>query len=686
MYDIKVNIINNSNKFRQSAISFESNGYYTPYPKGSKDYKNFWDEERKRCIHGYTSPDDDHITGYYYFYLNYTRIIISKEKTIIDSKGNTRNVKDRIESFPRFYDYDKVYFDAIEEAEHTGRHISIIKKRGAGYSFKGASMLCRNFYLIPHSKSYAIASEMEFLTRDGLLSKAWEMMTFVDNNTAWGKKRQAKDKDTHKRASFYSFKDGVKIESGYKSEIIGISLKNDIQKARGKRGKLILFEEAGKFPGLKDAWTIARPSVEDDDGYAFGLMVAYGTGGTEDGDYQGLRSLFYEPVAYNCLPIRNIWDEGAIDNECGFFVPQYYNMFGRDEHGSKFMDENGNSNIEVAKKYSLLKRQELLEKSNDKNQIDKYIAERPFTPLEATLQLSGNIFPKNDLKRHLVSIRSQSKIKNFKNVGELYFNDKGEVKFSNRTDLKDITSYVINHERDNKNGAVVIWEHPEDNPPNGLYIGGSDPYDHNKSTTNSLGSIFIYKRFQGFESYYDLPVAEYTGRPETADEFYEIVRMLGLYYNATILYENEKMGLFTYFSNKKCLHLLADQPTIIKDILPTSKVNRVKGIHMNNKIKNWLVRVIRDWLVEEYAPGHKNLTKIYSEPLLEELIFYNENGNFDRVIAFGLTLILNVQYHDYIVKSNEDIERSNNIFDGGVIFNRKTNSSRSKIEFRIFNI
>jgi hypothetical protein len=65
----------------------------------------------------------------------------------------------------------------------------VLKARGRGYSFKSGSMLCRNYYLIPESISIAVASETEFLIRDGILTKAWEFMDFIDKNTAWTKKR-----------------------------------------------------------------------------------------------------------------------------------------------------------------------------------------------------------------------------------------------------------------------------------------------------------------------------------------------------------------------------------------------------------------------------------------------------------------------------------------------------------------
>ncbi|MHA1198100.1 MAG: hypothetical protein ACTSQF_01900 [Candidatus Heimdallarchaeaceae archaeon] len=670
MYKIDVKFADNADKFRKAAITFEKYGYYTNAPPGTTAFMRFWDQELYRCIHGYITEDKDYITGYFYFYLNYSRIIKTVEKLMTDVRGRTRLIARRVESFPRFYDYDRSYFDAIEEAEDQGKHLVTVKKRGAGYSYKGSAMLCRNFFCIPNSKSYAIASESEFLTKDGLLTKAWEMMSFIDQHTAFAKKRQKKDTYMHKRASFVIDNQGdysIKSEQGFRSEIMGISLKNDPQKARGKRGKLILWEEAGKFPNLKEAWQIARPSVEDNN-IAFGLMVAFGTGGTEDADYEGLKDLFYEPLGYNALPVENVWDDGAT-KACGFFVPQYYNMEGSDKKGDveqdrRFMDSNGNSDIPFAKKWSLLARDVIIEHSSDKTSIDRYIAERPFTPVEATLQISGNIFPKKLLIAHLAEIRNSEKLKEFKQVGDLDFDTEGKIRWELDPRLKDLTSYRLSA-LDDPAGAVVIWEHPEDDPPYGLYVIGCDPYDHDKSNTGSLGSAIVYKRFQGFEAYYDLPVAEYTGRPDTADEFYEKVRALSLYYKATILYENEKKGLFDYFTRKHSEHLLADQPDIIKDIIKDSKVQRGKGIHMNVHIKDWGEGAIKDWLIEEYAPGKRNLTKIFSEPLLEELIAYNSDGNFDRVMAFMMVMIYIRELFNHSVKKKKR-DAKVELFKGGL--------------------
>lgn len=189
--------------------------------------------------------------------------------------------------------------------------MAVLKSRQRGYSFKAASMLVRNYELIPGSKNFAVASEQKFLVGDGLLTKAWQIMDFIDKHTAWSKQRLTSTR--MERVSGFKVKDefGKETEQGYLSSITGITLKNDPERIRGTRGKLVLWEEGGKFPNLLTAWRVEQPAVETDDGRAFGLMIAYGTGGTEGGQFDGLKDLFYQPDAYNVLSFPNIWDDKA---------------------------------------------------------------------------------------------------------------------------------------------------------------------------------------------------------------------------------------------------------------------------------------------------------------------------------------------------------------------------------------
>ena len=135
-------------------------------------------------------------------------------------------------------------------------------------------------------------------------------MDFIDKNTDWSKQRLTSTR--LERTSGFKVKDelGKETEQGYLSSITGITLKNDPERLRGTRGKLVLFEEAGKFPNLETAWRVEQPAVETDDGKAFGLLICFGTGGTEGGAFDGLKNIFYNPDAFNVLSFPNIWDDG----------------------------------------------------------------------------------------------------------------------------------------------------------------------------------------------------------------------------------------------------------------------------------------------------------------------------------------------------------------------------------------
>lgn len=656
--------IKNSDKFRGPALQYLATGHYCQYPEGTSEFYAYWDEQMDRCKYGYTADDGDFISGYNYFYLNFCPIQRIIYNTITNPDGSTTIKKTRDLQFPDFYDYDYYFFQAVEQAETEGKHLCALKSRRKGYSYKNAAMACRNYYLFAGSKTYIYASNKQYLTEDGILTKAWDYMDFIDKNTAWGKKRSV-NTQMRKRAGFYTKDEyGNEVELGFKSEIIGVTLKDNPDVVRGKAGKLIIFEEAGSFSELGAAWQIARPSVEQD-GMAFGTMIAFGTGGDEDSHFETLKDMFYNPDGYNCLGFDNIWDETPSDKKCGFFIPQYTNMDFRDDKGNRlYMDVDGNTLRKKSLEYILTDRRKVIENATNSVAVDRYVAEHCITPQEACLEFGGNIFPKKELQEQLAKIRINKHLSNHKQVGDLVWNTDGSLKWVIKK-LGDITHYPLKRD-DDPTGSIVIWEHPVPDAPIGLYILGVDPYDHDQSGTNSLGSTFVYKRFQSFENYYDIIVAEYTGRPQTAEEYYENLRKLAIYYNGRIMYENERKGLFPYFTAKHCDYLLADQPDIISDIVGNSKVQRKKGCHMNKQIKQWGEGLIKDWLNEEQAPGKKNLHNILSEPLLEELISYNDTGNFDRVMALMQVMIYREQLYNLKVKEKKKENKNRVLFEGPI--------------------
>lgn len=672
--------IYNTDKFRQAALFFKEHGCYTLAPPGTSDYNRYWDQETQRCLNGYVAEDGDAITGYHYFYLNYSPIMRLDEVQYTDRYGNVRTRRERILDFPSFWDYDYYYFNAIEEAEIEGKHMAVLKARQRGYSFKGASMLVRNYELIKGSKSFAVASEQKFLIGDGLLTKAWQIMDFVDKHTAWAKQRLTSTR--MERVSGFKVTDefGKQTEQGYLSSITGITLKNDPERLRGTRGKLVLFEEGGKFPNLETAWRIEQPAVETDDGKAFGLLIAFGTGGTEGGSFDGLKNLFYNPKAFNVLGFKNIWDDNQEQTECGFFVPSWSNM------GDQFMDKDGNTYKDIAIEELIKQRNIIKDGGASQQSIDRFVSERPLKPQEAVLELGKNIFPRKLLMDQLTRIRTNKKLQNMKHIVDLQWDGSGGVKAVEKKS-GDITTYHLKKD-DKPEGSIVIWEYPIIDPPFGLYIGGCDPYDHDQSFTNSLGSTFIFKRVKAGEAWNDVIVAEYSGRPDTAEEYYENVRKLLIFYNARLLFENERKGIYPYFTNKHCDYLLADQPDkIITEVFKDSKVQRRKGCHMTKAIREYGEGLILEWLLDEYEPGHPNVERIYSEPLIEELIENDGIKNVDRVIALCMVMMYREELYQIRVSAAKEKNKQVELFEMPLFSTQywQTEESNSESDIPIFS-
>jgi hypothetical protein len=670
----------NVDEFRVPALHFEEFGTYTNYPVNGHPgslYHKFWEEEARRCVYGYNIGRDE-IPGYFYWYLNYCPIYIAESKSGTEVVGlealMEREQADRILAFPSFWDGDYDYYHYLDEAEKEGEHGSVIKTRGRGFSFKGGSMCNRNYYLIPGSKSYCMADDKEYLVEDGILTKAWDMMDHIESYTPWGKRRQRHDSIMHKRASYYMEKGGLRIEKGFKSEIIGVTLKNNWNKARGKRGKLILFEESGKNPHLLKAWNIALKSMQQGR-LTFGLMVAFGTGGTEDVDFMGLEQLFYEGGGHNVHMIPNKWDTNIGDGKCGYFSSVLQNLEGT-------MDEDGNSDQELAEKMTDLERDNIRKETKNMEAIIRHIAEEPKTPEEAVMRIGGTIFPINDLKQQLAELRAYpEKYEETEWVGKLNVDiETKKVKWEIDPDAKAIRKFPMQDKRF-IDGAIVIYEHPvldsDGNVPYGIYIASNDPYDHDESTTDSLGSTFIMNRIT------ERIVAEYTGRPQTAKMYYENVRRLLLYYNARCNYENNLKGLHTYMEFKNCTYLLCDTPAVVHDkVFDKSLLNRKKGTPGTDPINKWGRELILTWLLTPVEPESEvlNLHKIRSVPLLQELIYWHKEGNFDRVSSLGMLMILKDDMAKWIPEMENKKETVSSFFLRQPMFQEKFREQNDPFE------
>ena len=179
-------------KYSPAAQHYLDFGFYTDAIPGTREYYEYWDEQRERCLQGYLD-----ITGYHYFYLNFCPIDRVVDAYLVDGTKIAR--RDR--TFPAFYDGDHEYFTAVDECRRTNKHMVVLKARRKGFSYKAGAMLARNYFLMRNSKNYVFASQKEYLIGDGLLSKAWDFLSFIDDNTAWTQPR-LRDREMHKQSGY----------------------------------------------------------------------------------------------------------------------------------------------------------------------------------------------------------------------------------------------------------------------------------------------------------------------------------------------------------------------------------------------------------------------------------------------------------------------------------------------------
>lgn len=677
-------ILEDMDYFRSAALHFKKHGCYTllhPNKNPQSEYAKFWIEEHRRCLEGLVRPSDgEWISGYNYFYWNYSPIMRTVKIAESTDTGKTRS--ERIYDFADIWDSDYWYFHYIEQGEQSGQYGKVLKTRGRGYSFKGGSMDARNALHIEKSKSYSMAFEKEYLNKDGIFNKAIETLDWCAQHTPWARVRIKNSiPNLHVKLGYKDSE--LNIEKGQLSEIIGVTFKDNADKARGKRGKIIKWEEDGVFPVLKPAWNTARMSLEDGDN-VFGYMISFGTGGTVGADFEASEEFFYRPTGYNILALDNVFDENA-SGTCGFFVAEYMNR-------SNCYDENGNSDVIKALVQILFNRQTVKHGSSDPNTIVRECADRPITPQEAVMRMEGSYFPVYELKKHLSELRTNSKLTSGTWIGRMEQTAGGKVEFKVTTSVKVIDKFPHS---DQKPGAIQIFEHPvydKDNTiPKFRYIAGNDNVDDDGSQTSSLLSTFIMNTLTG------KIVAEYTGRPQITEEYFEELRLLLIYYNATLNYENNKKGLYTYFNNKNSLYLLCETPETLRDVsnITISKVgNKRFGTTASTPVNNHGLARTKKWLLEKayHQPENveeeiRNLHTIQSPAFVEELIDYHNKGNFDRISAFGMLMIIYDEYYKTII--NQTTPKQNPIANDPFWFKnmkkQDTNSYMPENITRLFN-
>jgi hypothetical protein len=552
----------------------------------SISYREFWDEQIERCKNGYKPRGMDAISGKHYYYLNFYKILGNSGE-----KGGRKTL-----IAPWYRDMDKEYFDLFETCKDEEKGMIVIKARDKGFSYMNSGILAQEFTFYAFNE-VGIAAGLQ-VTADSFFGK---VKNGLFNQEPIFRHSIIKDADALLKSGYKKKdKEGKWNVGGFQSSIHCRTMSNP-EVFKGERLSVMVFEEAGEFKELLNAYMSSKACFMDGD-IQYGVPIIGGTGGDIEASSKDFMDMYYNAEAFNLIPM---------------FIPAT-----KCYHG--FFDINkGVSDVKGAEK-KLLKERDQLKTGENQKGFNLHIQNYPLTVQEAFLQTKSSRFNISKINEQRSFIMSSEQTQNQIQKGSIEWVGDG-------MDVEWIPDGV---------GPYKILSHPMTDYQ-GLDIGGIDSYDQDiAKSSKSLGSAIIYRRFYSMDIPGNYVVAEYTERPKTAEEFWDGCLKLAVYYNAKMLIEFTKIGIIDYFKRMGGIKLMKERPTAAHS--PRS-VNRNRyGIQMNKHTK-----AVMEQYLHKYVED--NVQDIWFMDLLDELANYGVR-NTDRVIAFGLCLIHDIDVYEKSVK------------------------------------
>ena len=603
--------------------------------KESSEYKPFFDFHKELCLNG-AMMDGVYINPFLYWHLN----IWHTEVDVIDANGRISQKY----ANPLLRDNEWLVTNEIDRAQQEKKGLVILGIRRFAKSVLEASYIGWGATFDENSQNIIAglnAPDIKLITDKldkglNFLPEYWRWQRIEDN---W------KNQVTL----------GIKTRAGERIPFSQILIRNldegnNEEAIAGTKPRKLIIDEIGKGSFLR-GFQAAVPGFTTPFGWGCSPILT-GTGGDMK-RFMDAKSLMFDVDNFNFLTYNNEKDEKRVH---GLFISYKYRMEAKEPSTlgaflNKPLDSdlhNVNmfvSNEEKAKEVTE-SNLERLKKAGDRV---AYLKEKMYYPMEVDdifLNEDTNIFDIEAAKRQKMRLLQQERT----GVPVILYQDDGKIGH-NFTDKQPITNFPLKNS-DLKDAPVVIYEFPVENPPYGLYVAGVDPYRQGQSAySSSLGSVYIYKRMHDItgEKYQDMFVASYCARPDKKETWEEQARLLIKYFNARTLCENDDISFIEYMKSKGDAHYLEKQPQWLMEVVPNTTVRREYGVHRSSdKIRDYLHNCLKKYMEEiihmETDEGG-NVTKevmgvsrIFDPVLLEEIIQYNDSGNFDRIVAAELAI------------------------------------------------
>lgn len=614
----------------------------------SYDYDDFWKNEHQKAEYG-LNVNGVYISGWLYWHTQLWKIYIDE----IDPR-NPSIIKRKFQH-AQFRDNEWIIDDAISEAQRDKKGVMIFGSRRLGKSEFLSSYIARYATLFEGSENVITGGNWGDI--DVIMFKLTQGLNALPNWFKFGRLQENLRKEVE-----LGFKDkkGTRISW---SKVIARNHEQgkDTECLAGLTASSFAMDEVGKSD-FAQVFEGGKPAFTSPYGWRCVPMLTGTSGDIKKSS--DAEKFFNKPEAYNFL-MRELKEEG--NKKVSVFISGLRRMEGKYDTtlGDYVQNENGillpadselfkipfQDTDPIKAERVIDKEREEAAQSPDPTALLKATMYYPKNTTELFLSDDGNNFPIEAINEQIAYLEANEQLQGL--PCRLYRDTNNKVVISYNTNKKPINDYPLKPGDNFKNNApIVIFEPPMDNAPTYLNVSGADPYNQSSSKySTSLGSCYIFKRIYDpiAGTFQRRIVCSYTARPETLKEWHENVEMMLELYGAICMPENEASTFIQYFDLKNKGHYLADGYNFLKEISPnTSITNRPKGLPAVPRVQRYYKELIYQYLTEEIIMGvdketgenikKMGVVRINDLGLLRELAAYNDDGNFDRYVAFGHTL------------------------------------------------
>ena len=653
--------ISESNKFR-------SDGVYCTAPFKSKDFINYWDDQKAKCKKGIIVKDSSNtwfLAREYYMWLNFLPIF---DKEI--QKFGFAKIRDA--------QYHMALYELLAELNY--KHVAILKKRQIASSYYHMGKLINQQWFEPGVTLKIGASLKDYINEKGSWKFLQEYAAFLNEHTAWYRP-MSPDKVMMWQQKIEVRKGDRKTEVGLKGTIQGMSFEKDPTNGVGGPVKYFFHEEAGIAPKMDQTYEYMRPAMRSGM-VTTGMFIAAGSVG-DLSQCEPLRDMILNPLSKDIYAVEtDLIDEKGTTGMSGLFIPEQWSM-------PPYIDDFGNSL--VAEALEALDRQfEQWKKELNPEDYQLRISQHPRNIREAFAHRSVSLFP-----THLVAAQ-QRRIEEKEYAYEfldIFTDDTGKITVRS-TDKQPIKEFPVSKKLEDKTGTLVVWERPIKDPTFGQYYASIDPVSEGKTTTSeSLCSIYIMKApvevtkvtMGETETYIepDKIVAAWCGRFDDINKTHQRLELIIEWYNAWTVIENNISLFIQYMISRKKQRYLVPKSQImfLKDLGANANVFQEYGWKNTGTLfKAHLLSYTIEYCKEELDVETKTdgtivrtkygIERIPDPMLLKEMQEYADGVNVDRLVSFAaLVAFMRIQqanrgYSKRVIMddASKNLQKSNNLF------------------------